>query len=133
MLFRSIGATGYIGATGFTGATGSGLTGATGFIGATGSGGSATYTYQTSNFTATANSYYWLGATNITATLPASPSKDSFVVVANGSTGPLTGCVIGRNSQLIMGIAEDLSLDNPFFVVRLVYNYGATGMWNIGD
>ena len=31
-----------------------------------------------------------------------------------------------------MGLAENMNLDNPNFVVRLVYHFGATGTWNLG-
>jgi hypothetical protein len=132
------GATGFVGATGFTGATGAkgdtgdpgGPIGATGFTGATAL---PVYTYITSNTTAASNSYYWAGSTGLTLTLPSSPVKDTFVVFANGSTGPLSGCVFGRNSQRIMGLSEDLSIDASYFDIKLVYVFGATGTWNFGS
>jgi hypothetical protein len=78
------------------------------------------------------NSYYWLGATGLTVTLPALPAKNDYVVVANGSTGPLSGNIIARNSQRIMGLVEDLSVDRDYFNIKLVYHFGATGTWNFG-
>ena len=129
------GTTGPIGATGASGFTGATGQGATGLIGSTGpSGGAATYTYQTSNFTATANSNYWIGATNVTATMPLAPAADSYVSFANGSTGPILGFVVNGNANRIMGSTTFMTVDTPYWAFKLIYNgsNGATGSWNFG-
>lgn len=70
--------------------------------------------------TATAGSHYVL--TNVaatTVTLPASPaSADTvWVTVANS----LATNVIGRNGKTIMGLSEDLTIDNAYATVALRY------------
>jgi hypothetical protein len=73
---------------------------------------------STTTQAATAGSHYVL--TNVaasTVTLPASPASGDtvWVTVANS----LTTNVIGRNAQTIMGVAEDMTIDNSNATVEL--------------
>jgi hypothetical protein len=70
------------------------------------------------NTAAAANSMYVLTA-SLTLTLPASPSAGDFVDVSNMS-GAITA-VIARNSQPIMALAEDLTVDLDGAGFTLVY------------
>ena len=82
-----------------------------------GGSGAITAVLQTSSFTASPFQHYYLKANNIVVTLPAAPSNGDWVAVV-GST---TGCSIARNGKSIMGLAEDMQLDPPFFALRLLY------------
>lgn len=53
-----------------------------------------------------------------TITLPASPNLGNEVVIVVGN---YAGVVIGRNSQNIMGLAENMMIDVPYAAVRLTY------------
>jgi hypothetical protein len=70
------------------------------------------------NTTAVASRIYVLTA-SLTLTLPASPSAGNTVAVSNMS-GVLTA-VIGRNSQPIMALAEDLTVNLDGAGFTLVY------------
>jgi len=62
-----------------------------------------------------------------TITLPASPTAGNEVVI---SVGDFTDTVIGRNSQNIMGLAEDMTIDSRDATVNLVF-IDATRGWRI--
>jgi hypothetical protein len=62
-----------------------------------------------------------------TITLPASPTAGNEVVI---SVGDFTNTVIGRNSENIMGLAEDMTIDSPDAAVNLVF-IDATRGWRI--
>ena len=62
-----------------------------------------------SGTTAVASRVYVLTA-SLTLTLPSSPTAGNWVSVSNRST--TTTAVIGRNGQNIMGLAEDMTIDN---------------------
>ena len=62
-----------------------------------------------------------------TITLPASPTAGNEVVI---SVGEFTNTVIGRNSQNIMGLAEDMTIDSRDATVNLVF-IDATRGWRI--
>lgn len=64
----------------------------------------------------------------ITVTLPASPSSGWEVGVA--IAGTFTDTIVGRNSENIMGISEDLTLDKEYSTIRLVYT-DTNGGWRI--
>jgi len=70
------------------------------------------------NTTAVASRIYVLTA-SLTLTLPASPSAGNWVTVSNMS-GVLTA-TIGRNSQPIMALAEDLTVDLDGAGFTLIY------------
>lgn len=63
---------------------------------------------------------------SLTLTLPASPAVGDWVLVINrsGTTTP----VIARNGKNIMGLAEDMTLDNTNATLRLVF-VDATNGW----
>jgi hypothetical protein len=80
------------------------------------------------NTTAVAYTVYVLTAT-LTLTLPASPAVGSWVTIVNrsGTTTP----VIGRNSQNIMGLAEDMTIDNANASITLTFADATRGwVWN---
>lgn len=80
------------------------------------------------NTTAVRYRTYVLTAT-LTLTLPASPVAGDWVRVVNrsGTTTP----VIGRNSQNIMGLAEDMTLDNANASLTLTFADSTRGwIWN---
>lgn len=62
-----------------------------------------------------------------TITLPASPSAGWEVVI---SVGDFTNTVIGRNSQNIMGLAENMTIDVKNATLNLVF-IDATRGWRI--
>lgn len=76
------------------------------------------------NTTAVASRTYVLTA-SLTLTLPATPTAGDWVNVVNrsGTTTP----VIVRNGQNIMGLAEDMILDNTNATLRLVFVGGTIG------
>lgn len=80
--------------------------------------------YVSSNTSATStNTYVLLGS--YTLTLPASPVEGDYVKVSNRS-GTVT-CVLGRNGSNIMGLAEDMTLDNLNAGLTLVYTNSTNG------
>lgn len=60
-----------------------------------------------------------------TLTLPASPTSGDIVYFSNRSG--TTTCVIARNGQNIMGLAEDMTVDNNNYFGTLVYADAARG------
>jgi hypothetical protein len=64
--------------------------------------------------------------------MPLAPTSNSYVVFANGSTGPLSGFVVNGNANRIMGSTTFLTVDASYWVFKLVFNTGATGTWNLG-
>lgn len=92
-------------------------------------GGSPTPTVISANTTATKGNLYVLtGAAAITLTLPPTPTAGDQVSVTD-----LTGtraCVIARNGEKIMGLAEDLTLDKTSAGFTMEYT-GATNGWGI--
>jgi hypothetical protein len=71
--------------------------------------------------------YCTVTASAQTITLPASPTAGNEVVI---SVGNFTDTVIGRNSQNIMGLAEDMTIDSRDATVNLVF-IDATRGWRI--
>lgn len=79
------------------------------------------------NTTAVASRKYVATAT-LTLTLPASPTAGSWVEFVNRST--TVTCVIGRNAQNIMGLAEDMTVNDLNAAFRLTFA-DATRGWVI--
>lgn len=76
--------------------------------------------------TAVANNHYVLtNAATTTLTLPAAPSAGDvvWVTVANG----LTTNVIARNSQVINGIAQDMTIDSAYAGIQLRFSGESKG------
>ena len=63
----------------------------------------------------------------LTMTLPASPAAGNEVAI---QVGAFTDTVIGRNSQNIMGLAEDMTIDVENRTVNLVFT-DATRGWRV--
>jgi len=81
---------------------------------------------STNTTAVTLNSYVMTAS--LTLTLPSSPSSGDKVMVSNMS-GTLT-CVIARNGQNIVGLAEDLTIDVLNLGIELIFS-GATKGWVI--
>jgi hypothetical protein len=60
-----------------------------------------------------------------TITLPASPTAGNEVAI---STGDFTNTIVGRNSQNIMGLGENMTIDAKNSTINLVY-IDATRGW----
>jgi hypothetical protein len=63
----------------------------------------------------------------LTMTLPASPAAGNEVAI---QVGAFTDTVIGRNSQNIMGLAEDMTIDVADVTVNLFFT-DATRGWRV--
>lgn len=80
------------------------------------------------NTTAVRSGTYILTA-SLTLTLPASPAAGDWVSIVNRSG--TTTAVIGRNGTNIMGLAEDMTLDNLNASLTLTYADATRGwVWN---
>jgi len=92
-----------------------------------------TWTTISSSTTATNLTNYFVNtaAGAITLTLPASPSANNKVAVADlAGTFDVNNLTLGRNSVLIMGRAEDLIINTRNASLTLVYS-GATYGWKL--
>ena len=69
--------------------------------------------------------YVFVSSTPKTITLPLSPSNGDSLLISNRS-GIATN-IVARNGELIMGIAQDLTLDTPPASFKLTYAAGAQG------
>lgn len=69
--------------------------------------------------TAAQNGGFYILTATLTLTLPASPVAGDWVTVVNrsGTTTP----IVGRNGKNIMGLAEDMTLNNANATATLVY------------
>jgi len=63
-----------------------------------------------------------------TITLPITPADDTEVIVS--VVGTFTDTVIARNGETIMGVAEDMTIDQPNVTVHLVYVNSTLG-WRV--
>ena len=91
-------------------------------------GGASDYTsvYVTTNTTAESDKLYvFTSATTVTLTLPASPTNGDSLYVANRS-GIATN-IVGRNGELIMGAAQDMTLDAAQAAFKFTYAAGSQG------
>ena len=71
-------------------------------------------------------------ANPVQVTMPLAPTANSYVTFSNGSTGPLSGFTVNGNGNRIMGSTTFLSVDTPYWVIKLIFNTGETGNWNLG-
>ena len=95
--------------------------------------GGASYTPQvlTSNATAQKDYLYILtGGSAITLTMPSSPSAGDSVKVSNLTT--VNTCVIAQGGSNIMGLAQDMTLDNDNASFELIYTNATQGWVVIG-
>jgi hypothetical protein len=69
---------------------------------------------------------------NIAITLPITPSVGDTVVFADlgGNFSPTNSLVIARNNERIMGLEEDMVVDDQFAAFALTYSNSANG-WKI--
>lgn len=99
----------------------------TGNMASLGAAASPTPSIISTNTTATAGSMYVLTA-SLTLTLPASPTAGNKVMLSNRSN--TITAIIGRNGQNIMGLAQDMTIDDLNAGVTLVFA-DATRGWVI--
>ena len=80
-----------------------------------------------SNTTAATKTFYVL-TSSLTLTLPASPTVGDYVGISNQSN--TVTCVVGRNSEKIMNLAEDMTID-VIDAGLLLYYTGASRGWAV--
>ena len=102
-------------------------------LGGGGSNGSAGYTYVevTANTSATANTKYIVNTntSNITVTLPTSPSLGTEVGIIDGTgNASVHAITVGRNGANIQGTASDMTVTTNRSAFTLVY-YNASQGW----
>lgn len=93
----------------------------------------ASWVEQTANYSAVAGDMIWANTNSgvFTITLPAGPAVNTIIRVGDLSSKWGTNApVLARNGALIMGLAEDLTLDLNNAVVDLVYS-GSTYGWRV--
>lgn len=84
---------------------------------------------ETANFNFALDTFHIISASNITGTLPASPTSGQRVAVSNlGSASPL----IARNGNNIMDLAEDFTIDSNNAAFQLVYSDATSGWVMLG-
>ena len=82
---------------------------------------------QTSSKTLGNREFVSVTSAGLTMTLPASPAAGNEVAI---QVGAFTNTVIGRNSQNIMGLAEDMTIDVENVTVNLFFT-DATRGWRV--
>ena len=86
---------------------------------------SITWDYRNSSFTAVSGGAYIANTSEVgsfTITLPANPSDNDYVLIADGyGTLKAANLTVGRNGQNIAGVAEDLTDDANYATLRLTY------------
>jgi hypothetical protein len=80
-----------------------------------------------SNTTAATKTFYVL-TSSLTLTLPATPTVGDYVGISNQSN--TITCVVGRNSEKIMNLAEDMTID-VIDAGLLLYYTGASRGWAV--
>ena len=96
--------------------------------GGSGGGGSDVYSsiYVTADTTAITNRLYvFTSSTLKTLTLPASPTNGDSLYISNRSD--ISTNIVARNNQLIMGLAQDVTLDVAPASFKLTYAAGTQG------
>lgn len=83
---------------------------------------------EISTNTSAQSGYCYVISAALTLTLPATPAAGDWVSIQDSSDS--SAVVIGRNSEKIMGLAEDMTVDITSVGMRLVYS-GATLGWVI--
>lgn len=83
-------------------------------------------TEEISTSTSATSGSFYVATADLTLTLPASPSVGDVVGFQN-SSGTET-CIIARNGENILSLAEDLTIDALNVPVKLQYS-GSTAGW----
>lgn len=86
-----------------------------------------TSTVTATGVTASAGEHVHVTASTQTITLPASPSAGERVAI---SVGDFTDTVVGRNSENIMGLAEDFTIDVANMGLTFIYTDASNG-WRL--
>ncbi len=97
-------------------------------------GGTFTWVNKTGAYTAVAGDGVFVGTVTgaITITLPATPSLgDEVAIIDQEGNATTNNITVGRNSSNIMGLAEDLTMNQDNDFVTLVYSGDATDGWRI--
>lgn len=96
------------------------------YVGSTG----LVYTDKSANFNVTGSpAGFKITANSVTATLSATPTNNDYYEFVF-STGSITGAVIARNGKKIMGLAEDMTIDDTSIGFGLVYD-STSGDWRL--
>ena len=86
---------------------------------------SINWDYRNSNFTAVSGGAYIANTSEVgsfTITLPANPSDNDYVLIADGyGSWKAANLTVGRNGQNIAGEAADLTADTNYATLRLTY------------
>ena len=88
----------------------------------------STTTTTATNKTLADGEFCTVTASGRTITLPASPTAGDRVYI---SVGNFTDTTVGRNSQNIMGLAENMTIDKAYIGLEFVYSGNATQGWRI--
>lgn len=88
----------------------------------------STTTTTATNKTLADGEFCTVTASGRTITLPASPTAGDRVYI---SVGNFTDTTVGRNSQNIMGLAENMTIDKAYVGLEFVYSGNATQGWRI--
>ena len=88
----------------------------------------STTTTTATNKTLADGEFCTVTASGRTITLPASPTAGDRVYI---SVGDFTDTTVGRNSQNIMGLAENMTIDKAYVGLEFVYSGNATQGWRI--
>lgn len=88
------------------------------------------WTNTSASTTVVPGTSYFITATSLNLTLPASPVDGDWFRVASGDDS-MTGVVIVRaGSETIMGLSEDMTLDPALYSIEMVYNAANTD-WRV--
>jgi hypothetical protein len=88
----------------------------------------STTTTTATNKTLADGEFCTVTASGRTITLPASPTAGDRVYI---SVGNFTDTTVGRNSQNIMGLAENMTIDKAYIGLEFVYSGNSTQGWRI--
>jgi hypothetical protein len=101
-----------------------GNVGAQGPAGPPGPAGSFSWSIKTSNYTASTGDAVFCDTTAgaFTVTLPATPSATNYVTIASGPAAATNAVTIARNGSTIMGLAENMTVNNANISFQLVYD-----------
>lgn len=88
------------------------------------SSGGVTWVTKTANYTSVSgnNIYCDSSGAAFTITLPSSPSTNDVVTIKSGQSAGTHNITIGRNSQTIMSISEDMIISTPNIQVTFIFN-----------